>query len=699
MQKSLLLLWFLLSVFLALAQTNPEETAKIRQQMAKIRQTTDWNNPTAAAKANEEIKRLAALLSGGNPPINLGEKPKLNVAQQSFGTDISSVNRQNIVAIADRFYKRSYPKLDAISKSEFDQDFKAAEKKGFNLESIRELTSKGGAFILFGTDHHRACVYTAAAVRAFPTDTLSVNNFGAYLRMIDSSATSIPVLLYANSLFSQSPIILTQLGNSYFELNDFIKAELYYKEAVKADPGFGQAHSALCDLYISQNRLKEALVELFAGVKNMGCSYMQASSNMAQILQKSENSDDGFESKEEFWGETRKQMEPDLAPLVPPERVRIDIPKFPNCERVEDWLEGGGWSSAVQSFTGFHSYHMSFASDFLEVHKQLPALPPGAILRDYPNERFALDCITEMFAEFSRKDYEDYSEKVDKIVQTVNDAKELYIQNLERETKIFIGCTESCGGDAYCLEDCHRKFCKDECPNANKFNELLRKSYKEWFTEFKKFELSQKKLLDDLYGFTNPWLNKIESPYWSKIYAYEVRSTALGIAGSCYAAYAQPFQWLSHNDCGTDCSVYANPYPLKVDEVNKKPPEGNQCPGIKLKISLPVCDIGLDCESIEVGCIAGVAGAVKYNFRKKTTTGFLGVGVKGEAGVAGASVRAGVEVTVNDDLTVEDVGARVDISVKAGAGPAQSGISSSGTCTVMTGCKTSASGSFGPKIK
>jgi len=96
---------------------------------------------------------------------------------------------------------------------------------------------------------------------------------------------------------------------------------------------------------------------------------------------------------------------------------------------------------------------------------------------------------------------------------------------------------------------------------------------------------------------------------------------------------------------------------------------------------------------------AGVAGAVKHNFRKKTTTGFLGVGVKGEAGVAGASVRAGVEVTVTDDLTVEDVGARVDISVKAGAGPAQSGISSSGTCTVMTGCKTSASGSFGPKIK
>ncbi len=228
----------------------------------------------------------------------------------------------------------------------------------------------------------------------------------------------------------------------------------------------------------------------------------------------------------------------------------------------------------------------------------------------------------------------------------------------------------------------------------------MRRSYKEWFTEFKKFEISQRELLDDLYSFAFPWLNKIESPYWSKVYAYEIRSKALGIAGSCYGAYAQPFQMPSHNDCGTDCSVYANPYPLKVEEVNKNSPEGNQCPGgMKLKISLPICDLGLDCESIEVACVKGVAVGVKHNFRKKTTTGFLGVGHKGDAGIVGASARAGVEVTVNDNMEVEDVGVTMDVSYRAGAGPAQSGVTSSGTCTVMTGCKSSVSGSFGATIK
>ncbi len=414
MKQFIILLFLCFSSFILFAQDNPDETEKIRQQMAKIRQSTDWNNPAAAKKANEDIKRLAALINGGNPPINFNEKSKPGSEQHTVLTDKSLVTKENIVAIAERFFKRSYPKLDAISKNQFDQDYKAAEKENFSLESVRELTSKGGTFILFGNDHHIACVYTAAAVKALPSDTLSVNNFGAYLRMIDSTAISIPVLLYANSLYSQSPIVLTQLGNSYFELHDFVKAELYYKEAIRANPDFGQAHSALCDLYISQNRLKDALVELMAGVKNMGCTYMQASNNLAQMQQQSENSEGGFESKEEFWGETRKQMEPELASLVPPERELIKIPNFPNCVRVEDWLEGGGWTSAVLSYSSFHSSLMSFSSEFLQVHKQLPVLPPGTILRDYPNERFALDCITEMFADFTKKDYKTIPKKLTK---------------------------------------------------------------------------------------------------------------------------------------------------------------------------------------------------------------------------------------------------------------------------------------------
>ena len=135
-----------------------------------------------------------------------------------------------------------------------------------------------------------------------PTDTLAVNNFGGYLRVIDSTKVSLPVLLYANKLFNKSPVILTQIGCSYFELNDQKQAEFYLKEALKCNPDFGQAHAALCDLYIKQKRLQEAILELFAGVKGMGCSYSNASNNFSYLQQQAENSN----TNGDFWDENEK---------------------------------------------------------------------------------------------------------------------------------------------------------------------------------------------------------------------------------------------------------------------------------------------------------------------------------------------------------------------------------------------------------
>jgi hypothetical protein len=157
---------------------------------------------------------------------------------------------------------------------------------------------------------------------------------------------------------------------------------------------------------------------------------------------------------------------------------------------------------------------------------------------------------------------------------------------------------------------------------------------------------------------------------------------------------------LSHNSCGADCSIYANPFPTPPEEVKKKAPEGNQCPNIgKMKISFGSCDLGLDCESIEFGCAAGIAASLKRNFVKKTTTGFLGVGVKGSAGFIGAGAKAGFEVTVSDNNEVEDVGAKFDASVSLGSGVTKAGTSATGSYTVMTGLRSKVAFSAGGKAQ
>ncbi|TFH50094.1 MAG: hypothetical protein E4G92_00705 [Bacteroidia bacterium] len=681
---------------------NTQSTEQIRAQMAKIRQTTNWDDPAAAAKANAEIKRLAGQLTGGKSPFT-PPPPGNSQAQASSGKPATTVvsvktaaaTKENIVAIANRFYNRSYKTLDALSKSQFDQDLKTAATEEFSIKAVKRLASMGGVQISTGNDHNFACVYLTSAVKAMPEDTLSINNFGAYLRIIDSIGTSIPVLLYANQLYGQSPIILTQLGCSYFELDNLGKGEFYLKEALKYNPGFGQAHTALCELYIKQNRLQDAILELFAGVKGMGFSYSQASKNFSYLKSQAENSSGGKTEKEKFWDETRNQMNPPdaLASLVP-EVDRLKMPAFGNCSMISDWMEGGGYASAVQGYTRFHGQVMSFVKEFQQVQNEIPDLPPNAVLRDFPNERFALDCITEYFFKESKDASDDFQGKVDEIIDGINADAEVYFQNAERIVKDYTKCTDGCGTDNYCIRECTRVYCTSECPAANKFNSQLQGHFNDYLEAFNETRVDQKRILDDLYEFAGQWFAKIESPYWSRIYAYEIQRVALSIIGNAYMAYQQPFAGPVHNVCGTDCSVYANPYPIPPEEVTKKTPKANNCPpDKKVNIGLLMCSIAFDCESAEFGCSAGAAFSIKKNFVNQSTTAFIGVGAEAGAGFARAEATAGFTMTrhANGDL---DIGAKAEVTAKAG-GPLTAGKNYEVTATVMEGLKTDSKDVFG----
>lgn len=665
-----------------------QTTDQIRQQMAKIRQTTNWDDPAAAAKANEEIKKLAGQLTGQPVKTNTSKQNQEN-KPAIFQIKIP-VSKESTIKIAERFFNRSYKALDIVLRTDFDTDFKAAEKEKFNLDAVRKLTTIGATYLTFGSDHNLACVYLASAVKAYPTDTLSVNNFGAYLRGIDSTAISIPVLLYAYELFSGSPVILTQLGNSYFEMNDFAKAESYYKKALEINPDFGQAHTSLCDLYIRQKRLQDAIVELFAGVKGMGCTYRQASNNFSYLKDQAEKSANAGSAKEKFWEETKKQMNPPdaLASLVPA-YDRLKIPELIHPADVADWTEGGGYISGVQGYNSFHSQLLNFTVEFQQVQNEVPGLPQNAVLRDYPNERFALDCITEYFFRKSDKEADDFRYMADEYLEKAGKLAESYLGKKEVYAKDYVACVKGCGGDGYCLDECLRVFCTKECPSAIQYNKDLQGIYSEYDAQFLTTRDNQKDILDDLYEFSGPWFARIESPYWSKIYAYEIQRVALSIIGNTYTGYIQGFPFVAHNECGTDCSKFANPATRPPEEVDSKKPKGNECPpNRKMEFAIAVCSLGLDCESIEFGCAAGVAVSLKRNFEKKTTTGFLGAGFKGGAGFARAGIQAGMQVTVSDDNQIKDGGFKFDASASGGAGPVQVGATATGSFTVMTGFKS-----------
>jgi tetratricopeptide (TPR) repeat protein len=590
----------------------------------------------------------------------------------------------------------------------------------------------------------------ACAVKINPLDTLSVNNFGAYLRMLDSTKTALSVHLYANSLFSQSPVILTQIGCSYFELKDYRKAEDYFKEALKYDPGFGQAHSALCDLYLQTGRWKDALQQLFAAVVGNGMSYGNAHGNFGMIKNASQSSSSGGasltsnitnqnssgksdnnDSKGDFWGENNLQIRPadmlssldpdanipdneKLAPLVPPD-YHLKMPGFPLVSKLEDWTKGGAFGEAVNGYQSYMATLTSFNSEFQKVHQAKPAIPPDAILRDYPNERFAIDCILEYFRYQSKKEYKTYAKKVAPLpeqaglfIEDYFKKHEKYRQELENCLKTSYEnyeackvqcerypagsaarevCQRNCSEQAkYRDSECNRLYCLHDCNAANDCNTNMNGVFGQFHRLFAEHKKKQEELLNDLYAFNDKWLAKIQSPYWSKIYAYEINREALGIIGHVYVAYQQAFQSTVTSDCGLNCSEYVIQPPVPIGKVITKEMQGNECPPMgKHKVGFGICDLGFDCESIEFGCTEVVSVYAKRNFKKKTSTGFLGLGVKGDAGVLSASARAGFEVTVNDNMEVEDVGAKMNISVSTGWGPAKVSATSSVGYSVMTG--------------
>lgn len=684
--KYFMIVLFLFLSAMAGAQTT-QSSDQIRAQMAEIRRTTNWDDPTAAEKANAEIKKLASQLTGGKPPLSpQGNQQGQQGGSKSPGLEVktTAATKENILAIASRFYDRSYKTLDAVSKSQFDQDLKTAATEEFSLNAVKRLASTGGELIFISNDHNQACVYITSAVKAMPTDTLTVNNFGAYLRIIDSINTSIPVLLYANKLYNQSPIILTQLGCSYFELDDMNQAEFYLKEALKYDPDFGQAHTALCDLYIKQNRLQDAILELFAGVKGIGFSYSKAAGNFAYLQSQAENSPGGESEKEKFWEETRSQMNPPdaLASLIP-EVDRLKMPAFGSCGEVTEWMEGGGYASTVDAYKSFHGQLMKFNKEFLRIQHEVPNLSPNAVLRDYPNQRFNLDCILKYFFQASDEEADESRLAVEDVMKSVSEIVEAYVTNKERYGKDYVSCSEGCVsvGDGYCIQECRRKYCSKECPAAIQLNKDIQGQYEEYLKLARMTTDNQRKILDDLYEFSGQSFSKIESPYWSRIYAYEIQRVALSIIGNAFIANQQAFPFTAGNECGTDCSVYANPAPVPQEKVEDKEPKGNNCPpDKKLEIGLAMCSIAFDCESVEFGCAAGAAFSIKKNFVNKSTTASVGVGAEAGVGFARASATAVVTMTrhANGDL---DVGVKGEVTGRVGA----VGKNYEGTVTVMEG--------------
>lgn len=130
MSLKLLFTAFLFLIFgvASFAQNQPDAET-IRKQMAKIRQTTDWNDPAAAKRANEQIRELAKKMMMGGSSQASGSNQQQQQGSVDKPNDVQKINEMNEEMVDQ--------KLDMLS-----QIFKsAAGGKGADIllaEPLRE---------------------------------------------------------------------------------------------------------------------------------------------------------------------------------------------------------------------------------------------------------------------------------------------------------------------------------------------------------------------------------------------------------------------------------------------------------------------------------------------------------------------------------------------------------------------------------
>jgi hypothetical protein len=113
----------------------------LRQKMAKIRQSTDWNDPVAAKKANDEIKILSKqlMMSGKNQnPVNHNDSVKLE--QEKEGVDYKMKLWDQMQESAKQGEGADILLAKPI-REEIKEDYRNDEAEGLNPAMLSECTT------------------------------------------------------------------------------------------------------------------------------------------------------------------------------------------------------------------------------------------------------------------------------------------------------------------------------------------------------------------------------------------------------------------------------------------------------------------------------------------------------------------------------------------------------------------------------
>lgn len=591
------------------------------------------------------------------------------------------ISETQMVTIATRFYNRHYKTIyDPKEKIFVEENFRKLEATGADKYKLAQGFSSTAVMMAgMGQSVDIPVVLSTKAVMLYPKDTLIVNNFGVILRMIDSVKTSLPVLLYTRKLFPGAPVILTNLGNTLFELYDDRGAEYFYKRSLKVNPDFSLATQGLVSVYLKRKDLSKALEMLFKSVQGI------YSTSMKQVHEKVKYNPKYAPPSEPPVNRGPGGDEASPGENSPNPNTPIDqlyLPGFPN------WSEIGALIADESIQRVNKKLGQVAASDHTldNAMKMLQASPeeqlawyenenrPGKIL--FEKQEFAMDLMEVYF-----QDQIDKIEKEYNYTDSINIAKfGNYIEEISANDEAR-AAQMGADGEAW------QAFLVEKC-------KLFTNANKDLFGQWKQIAATRHAkyvdLLTTYWVYCEQYLNRTYNPSeFEKLNSKRKSFIAMNF-GYLYTDYQIKQMQFAFANLGSLASVMGDcpkmppppPPPASSNDENVNVPDKNvpDCPfkGKKLKIGMGVCSIGLDCESIEGECGEGLILGAKWNYKDKELTGFAGAGFKADFGVEGvmkatAEGKAGFEVSYNTKNQAMDVAYKTEAGLKGSWGNVEVG--------------------------
>ncbi len=640
---------------------------------------------------------------------------KINLYKTVKVDTTKTISEKELVKIADKFFQAFYKQAFGPEKIYVDDQLRRLKNNIDNpLKVAKELSSTAVYFTSTGDAKASSLIFSSAAVKEAPNDTLIVNNFGAILRMLDSTYASLKVLLYAKSLCPDAPVILTNLGNSLFELYDDKSAEYFYNRALKINSNFAYARQGLFSVYLKRKNLGKAMDELF---KSVEVSYSQSLDEAQKILQSSPQYKQpekpiGYKPGEKQEAIPENENESKLnAPIY-----QLYFPPFPSWSDLYSFIND---KSIEKLIAEVNSIYSQAEEKLFAQADRATKMSEEQITKWAENEKktkrilfnkseFGMKLLEQYFEDQLKKQTKEYlykdglnSDKFSKSVATIQDVFDKKVKEITANAKAdpAKGFSNVSAYKTLLIQTC-KKMTNLNQDYFSDWTKLNRDNYDKTNDILQMYWLYCEQYLNQTYDADKfEWLNAkrtmfVLSNYSAMINSYSISKLAFGALSM--TSFSTP-EGGCPDDPPPPPSQASTEEEGKLIVPEKKEP---YCPfkEHKLRIGIGPCGVSLDCESIEGDCSAGLAGAAKWNYKKKETTIFLGVGAKAEFGFgagplealkAEAEIKGGGTISFNKDYQVIDGGLTAEAGVTGSLGTLSAGRSLGASATFVAGLDAS----------